>query len=167
MVSSPPSDGTFDGTTTNGGEEDLERKSGLVRGVGPQTMVASGDTETSCEVVSNCPDGGVTVERSPPGLDQTQEGNANNQEDVEPVDVLVPVGLGHGGVGDVRPEELLISNQLTLPIDIDSLLGVISLVTVGLILRSHGRTLLGEVRVDSHHASGGLVGRHVARVVEN
>jgi len=104
VVSGPPSDGAFDGTTTDGGEEDLERKSGLVRGVGPQTMVASSDTETGCEVVCNCPDGGVAVERGPPSLNQTQKGNANDEEDIEPVDVLVPVGLGHGGVGDVRPE---------------------------------------------------------------
>jgi hypothetical protein len=53
-------------------------------------------------------------------------------------------------------------------IDVNSLLGVVSLVTVGLVLGSHGRGLLvHESRVDSHHASGGLVRRHIARVIEN
>jgi hypothetical protein len=118
VVSGPPSDGAFDGTTTNGGEEDLERKSGLVRGVGPQTMVASSDTETGSEVVCNCPDGGVAVERGPPSLDQTEKGNANNEEDVEPVDMLVPVGLGHRGVGDVRPGDMLVTSQWTQTIDV-------------------------------------------------
>ena len=37
--------------------------------------------------------------------DQTHEGNATNEEDIEPVDVLVPIGLGQGSVGDVRPAD--------------------------------------------------------------
>ena len=167
MVTGPPSDGALNGTATNSGKEDLEGKGGLVRSVGPQTVVASSDTETGSEVVSDCPDGGVAVKRSPPSLDQTHEGNADDEEDIEPVNMLVPVGLGHRGVGDVRPDRGLVSHQLKARIDANSLLGVVSLVTIGLVLGSHGRTLLDEVRIDSHHASGGLVGRHVALVVEN
>lgn len=47
---------------------------------------------------------------------------------------------------------------------VNSLLGVVGLATVGLVLGGHGRTLLDKVRVDGHHAGGGLVRRHVARV---
>lgn len=46
----------------------------------------------------------------------------------------------------------------------DSLLGVVGLATVGLVLGGHGRALLDKVRVDGHHAGGGLVRRHVAQV---
>jgi len=105
VVTGPPSDGALDGAATNSGEEDLEGESSLVRGVGPQTMVASSDAETGCEVVGNGPDGGVKTEGSPPRLDQTHEGNATDEEDIEPVDVLVPIGLGQGSVGDVRPAD--------------------------------------------------------------
>jgi hypothetical protein len=64
---------------------------------------------------------------------------------VKPVDVLVPVGLCDGGIGDVR------------------LLRVVFGIAVGLRGARHGRRLLDIVGVDGHHASGRLVGRHVGR----
>lgn len=47
----------------------------------------------------------------------------------------------------------------------NSLLGVVGLAAVGLVLGGHGRALLDKVRVDGHHAGGGLVRRHVAQVL--
>jgi hypothetical protein len=67
---------------------------------------------------------------------------------VEPVDVLVPVGLGDGCFGDVW------------------LLGVVLGVAVGLRGARHGSWLLDVVGVDGHHAGGRLVGRHTEGVAE-
>lgn len=67
---------------------------------------------------------------------------------VQPVDVLVPVGLGDGRVGDVW------------------LLRVVLWVAVRLRGARHGRRLLDVVGVDGHHAGGRLVGRHTEGVVE-
>ena len=101
VVAGPPSDGTLDGTTTNSGEEDLERKGGGVGSVCPQTMVSGGDSQTSSEVVGNGPNGGLEIERSPGRVDQTNDWNTDDESDVEPVDVLVPVLACDWGVGDV------------------------------------------------------------------
>jgi hypothetical protein len=61
---------------------------------------------------------------------------------VEPVDVLVPVGLGDGCFGDVW------------------LLRVVLGVAVRLRGARHGRRLLDVFGVDGHHAGGRLVGGH-------
>lgn len=62
--------------------------------------------------------------------------------------MLVPVGLGDGCVGDMW------------------LLRVVLGVAVRLRGACHWRALLDVVGVDGHHASGGLVGRHVDDGVE-
>lgn len=92
----PPSDGTFDGTGTDGGEINLERSSGLVGRMSPQTMVASSDAETGVEVVDDSEDGRVEAKRNPVGGDEASQGDEDDEDGVEPVDVLVPVGPGHG-----------------------------------------------------------------------
>lgn len=61
---------------------------------------------------------------------------------VKPVDVLVPVGLCDGCIGDVR------------------LLRVVLGVAVGLAGRSHRRLLVNELRLDGEIARDGLGGRH-------
>lgn len=61
---------------------------------------------------------------------------------IEPVDVLVPVGLGDRCVGDVR------------------LLRVVVGVAVGLAGRSHRRLLVDELRLDGEVASNSLGGGH-------
>ena len=96
VTSRPPSDGAFDGTGTNGSEVDLERSSGLVGRVSPQTMVAGSDTEASVEVVDDGEDGRVEAKRNPVGGDEASQGDEDDEDGVEPVDVLVPVGPGHG-----------------------------------------------------------------------
>jgi len=102
VVASPPSDGALDGTTTNGSEENLERKRGVVGSVCPQTVVASSDAETGCEVVRNGPNGGCEPERSPEGGNAASHRNADDERDIEPIDVLVPISAVHRGIGDVR-----------------------------------------------------------------
>ena len=65
-------------------------------------MVACCDTETGSEVIGDGPDCGRSAERSPESGDATNDRDANNQNDIEPVDVLVPVLSGHRRIGDVR-----------------------------------------------------------------
>jgi hypothetical protein len=64
-------------------------------------MVPCCNTEAGGEVVGNSPDGGLELERDPPGLHAAVEGDADDEGDVEPVDVLVPVRTGHGGFCDM------------------------------------------------------------------
>lgn len=72
------------------------------------------DPETRHEVIGHGPDERLPLQRSPVCGDQTVDGNAHDEGDVEPVDVLVPICLGDGLFGDVR------------------LLGVVPLVAIGL-----------------------------------
>jgi hypothetical protein len=65
-------------------------------------VIASCDTETSHEVICYSPDGGLELERSPIGSNEAVDGNSNNQGDVEPIDMFVPIRLGDGLLGDVR-----------------------------------------------------------------
>ena len=65
-------------------------------------QLTSCDTETSHEIIGNRPDGRLQLERCPVGRDEAVDWKANNECDIEPVDVLVPVGLRNGLLGDVR-----------------------------------------------------------------
>lgn len=82
VVTAPPADGALDGTTTDGSEEDLERDGGVVRLVGPKTVVASSDAETSPEVVNDGPNGGLPAKRSPEGGHAAHHGDTNDEEDL-------------------------------------------------------------------------------------
>ncbi len=64
--------------------------------------LTSCDTETSHEVVGNCPDGRLQLERCPVCRDEAVDRKANDQSDVQPVDMFVPVGLRNWLLGDVR-----------------------------------------------------------------
>ena len=64
-------------------------------------MIPCGNTEASGEVVGNGPDGGLELERNPVGLYAAVQRNANNEGDVKPVDVLVPVCTSHRCLCDV------------------------------------------------------------------
>ena len=64
--------------------------------------LTSCDAETSHEVVGNCPDGRLQLERCPVRCDETVDWKANDESDVQPVDMFVPVGLRNWLLGDVR-----------------------------------------------------------------
>lgn len=144
MVPRPPSDGTFNGTSADGSQEELQRERGLVGAVGPETMVASGDAETSPVVVDDGPNERLEAQGSPESEDAAGKRDATDEDDIEPVDVLVPVFPGDGILGDV-------------------LLGRIVLgVAVWLRGLGHGRGLVGgKLRLDGLLAGDGLVRRHV------
>jgi hypothetical protein len=64
--------------------------------------LTSCDTETSHEVVGNCPDGRLQLKRCPVCCDEAVDWKANDESDVQPVDMFVPVGLRNWLLGDVR-----------------------------------------------------------------
>jgi len=65
-------------------------------------VISSSYTEAGSEVVQDSPDGSLELERDPESLDAAIDGNAHDESDVEPVDMLVPVRSRHRGFGDVR-----------------------------------------------------------------
>lgn len=68
----------------------------------PGRQLTSSDAETRVEVVDDGKDGGIEVQRHPVGGDEANDGDNDDEKGVEPVDVLVPVAPGHGGIGNVH-----------------------------------------------------------------
>jgi hypothetical protein len=109
VVTAPPADRAFDGTSTDGGEPDPQRQASVVRLVCPETMVASGDSETGPEVVHDGPCCGLPLQWGPESGDAASERHTDDEDDlegvlvtdtansgsekayIEPVDVLVPI----------------------------------------------------------------------------
>lgn len=107
-------------------------------------MVSGSDAQTGGEVVGHSPDGRLRSKRNPKGGDAAVKRNENDQRDIEPVDVLVPVRLGDGSLGDV------------------DFLRVILGVSVGLCGFGHWRRLRGEVLwLHGQVTCSGLRRRHV------
>lgn len=107
-------------------------------------MVSSGDAQTSGKVVGNSPDGSFELQGSPVGRNTSSQWDADNEVDIQPVDVFVPVRSGHWCLCDVN------------------FLGVIFGISVGLRRFGHGRGLGGsEFGFDGQVASSRLRGRHV------
>ena len=71
-------------------------------------MLTGRDTKTGVEVVDNGEDGGIRVKGSEVGSDEAQQRNNDNEYGVEPVDMLVPVGHGHGRVRNVHLARVLL-----------------------------------------------------------
>lgn len=95
VAARPPPNRTLDSSGTSGSEEDLERSARRVRAVGPETMVSGSDSETTVEVVGEGPDDRLELERSREGVDEAHQRNEEDEGDVEPVNVLVPVAQRH------------------------------------------------------------------------
>jgi len=70
--------------------------------VGPKSVITSCDTQPGHKVVKDSPDGSLPLERCVVGLDHSIDGNENDKNDIEPVDVLIPILPRHGQLGDVR-----------------------------------------------------------------
>jgi len=67
----------------------------------PKSVITSCDSQTSGEVVGNSPDGSLELERILEGEDTASQRNADNESDVQPVDMLIPIRLGDGCLCDV------------------------------------------------------------------
>lgn len=68
-------------------------------------MVASCDAETGPEVVDNCPEGGLPLQRSPESGDAASEGNADDKDDLMSI-----LASAQKSIGDA---EKLTFSQLT------------------------------------------------------
>jgi hypothetical protein len=69
---------------------------------GVSTRLTGCDSKTSHEVIRNCPDGRLQLQWCPVCGNEPVDGKPNNEGDVQPVDVLVPVGSRNWLFGDVR-----------------------------------------------------------------
>jgi hypothetical protein len=58
-------------------------------------------TETSAEVVANRPNGRLEFQGRPDGSNAPHERDSSDEVDIEPIDMLVPVVQGDGGVCNV------------------------------------------------------------------
>lgn len=70
-------------------------------------MIASCDAQARGEVVENCKDGSLPDERREESLDAAKQRDANNEGDVQPVDVFVPILASDGSLGDVGLSRLV------------------------------------------------------------
>ena len=70
--------------------------------IGEKGELTSCNTKTSHEVISDGPDGSFPLERRPVRRNESIDRNSNDESNVEPVDVFVPVRLGDGLLSDVR-----------------------------------------------------------------
>lgn len=68
----------------------------------PQPVVPCRDSKTCGEVVCHRPQRGLEVQWYPNGLNEAIYGDAHDEGDIEPVDMLVPILLRDGRFGDVR-----------------------------------------------------------------
>ena len=67
----------------------------------PKSVIAGGDTEASGEVVQYSPEGRLPFEWCPQRSNASDDRNADDEEDIEPIDVLVPVLPRHWRLRDV------------------------------------------------------------------
>lgn len=101
VVSGPPSRTALDGSGSSRCEENLKGECGLIRGMGPETMVASGDTQTGEVVIGGCEDACLGLKRYPIRCNKPHKRYENNEVRVQPVDMLVPVLQCDRLVGDI------------------------------------------------------------------
>lgn len=96
VIARPPSDGTLNCTTTGGSKENLQRRRRGVRAVGPKTVIPRRYSQTGVKVVEDGPDERLGLEGSLCRLVKTDGRNNENEGDIEPVDVLIPVAQSDG-----------------------------------------------------------------------
>jgi hypothetical protein len=64
--------------------------------------LTSCDAQTGHEVVYDRPDSRLPLERSPEGGNEAVQGHKEDERNIDPVDMLVPIVDGHGLFSDVR-----------------------------------------------------------------
>jgi len=63
--------------------------------------LTSRDSQARGEVIQNCPDGCLSIQRGVHRIVQTNYRDEDNQRNIEPVDMLMPVGPSYFLVGNV------------------------------------------------------------------
>lgn len=95
--------------------------------------LTSCDSKTGHEVIRDGPNSSLPLERRPVRSNESIDRNSNNESNVEPVDVFVPVRLRNWLLSDMR------------------FLGIVLLVTIWLRRLCHARWRLGSVLWWSSH----------------
>lgn len=90
VTTTPPFDGTFDGTSAAGGENILKGKTRIVGAVSPQAVVASSDAKAGDEVVEDGENKSLPAKGSEEGTNEAKGGGDGEDDGAEPVDFLVP-----------------------------------------------------------------------------
>ena len=66
-----------------------------------EALLTCCDTETGEEIVGDGPNGSLELQRHPERLDAPIQRDSNDEEDVQPVDMLVPVVAIDSRIGDM------------------------------------------------------------------
>ena len=69
--------------------------------MGVEGLHTSGDSKPGSEIVCNSEQGRPPLHGRPNSLNAAIERNADDESDIEPIDVLMPIGLGDRRVGDM------------------------------------------------------------------
>lgn len=122
MISGPPSDRSFHRSTADGGQKDPKGCCCRIGSMSPQSMVAlkrvgrvllasglipsalafseakltSSDPEACHEIVDVGEQSRLPIKWHPEGLNAPVQRHADDQGDVQPVDMLIPIGSGDG-----------------------------------------------------------------------
>ena len=106
-------------------------------------QLTGGDTKACHEVVDNGKQGCSPLQLDPKGLDTAIQRDSDNQCDVEPIHMLVPIWLCYGAIGDVRFSR------------------IVGFASIWLWRPCHGRRLWWEkLRLHGHMAGSRLMWRH-------
>ncbi|KAH3665888.1 hypothetical protein OGAPHI_004077 [Ogataea philodendri] len=94
VLVSPHLDGTFNGRGTKKSKEDLQRSFAIVGSVSPVSVVSGGDGETAKAVENDGGDECVPSQWNPSCGNQSSHRHSQDKDEVQPIDVLVPVFKG-------------------------------------------------------------------------
>lgn len=92
VISGPPSDRALHGSTTKSRQDESEYRRSCVGSVSPISVVPSRDPETGAEVVDQSPDCGLILQLCRESAIYSDHRNDYENGDVEPIEVLVPIG---------------------------------------------------------------------------
>lgn len=109
MTTTPPLDGTLNGTCTGRRQYILESRTRVIRAVSPQTVVASSNAKAGDKVVENGEKECLPAKGREESTNEANSGGDGEDNGAEPIDFLVPIFplyrreglLGLQGVGDI------------------------------------------------------------------
>lgn len=96
VATAPPLNGALDGTSTKEGQHILQRETGVVCAVTPETVVARGDAETGAVVVEDGEEGGLELEGGGEGADDANDGDDDEDGCRDPLNLAEDVVEGDG-----------------------------------------------------------------------
>ena len=79
-----------------------------------ERLHTSGNAEPGHKIIHHSAHSRLPLQGRPNGLYAAIDWDTHDEGDIEPVDMLVPVGFGHGCIGDVRFPGIIISASVWL-----------------------------------------------------